>query len=85
MTDTELLNQYIENSGLKVAYIAKQIGRSRYNFTQKRDNKSEFLPSEIEKLCELLKINSLEEKNRIFFATNVSYNSTKGGEHGAGE
>lgn len=85
MTDTELLNQYIEKSGLKVSFIAKQIGRSRYNFIQKRDNKSEFLPSEIEKLCELLRIDSLEEKNKIFFATKVSLNSTGWCENGERE
>ena len=48
MTNTVLLNQYIENSGLKLGYIASKIGRSRYGFMLKRDNKSEFLPSEIE-------------------------------------
>lgn len=79
MTDTELLNQYIKGSGLKLNFIAEQIGRSRYCFMQKRDNVTEFLPSEIEKLCDLLKINSLEEKNRIFFANKVERDSTKAG------
>lgn len=76
MTNTTLLNQYIERSGLKIGFIAQQIGRSRYGFSLKRDNKSEFFPSEIEKLCELLKIDTLEEKEKIFFASEVSSNAT---------
>lgn len=76
MTDTELLNKYIDDSGLKISYIAKQLGRSRYGFMQKRDNKSEFLPSEIEKLCVLLRIDTLEERDRVFFANKVSLNAT---------
>ena len=77
MTDTKLLNEYIDRSGLKINYIAKYLGRSRYGFMQKRDNINEFLPSEIEKLCFLLKIDSLEERNRIFFANQVSLNATE--------
>ena len=77
MTNTKLLNEYIECSGLKIGYIAKQLGLSRYGFMRKRDNVSEFFPSEIEKLCEVLKISTLEEKNEIFFAKEVSENSTK--------
>ena len=77
MVDTKLLNEYIDRSGLKINYLAKNIGRSRYGFMQKRDNINEFLPSEIEKLCILLKITSLEERDRVFFAKQVELNETK--------
>ena len=77
MVDTKLLNEYIDRSGLKINYLAKNIGRSRYGFMQKRDNINEFLPSEIEKLCILLKISSLEERDRVFFAKQVELNETK--------
>ena len=77
MTDTKLLNEYIDRSGLKINYIAKSLGRSRYAFMQKRDNVTEFLPSEIEKLCALLQIGTLEERNQIFFAKKVSLNATE--------
>ena len=71
MTDTALLQQYIDKSGLKQAYIAEQLHLSSYGFARKRDNLSEFLPSEIDVLCRLLNIQSLEDRFRIFFAKKV--------------
>lgn len=76
MTDTVKLKQYIAASGLKQEYIAQQLGLSSYGFARKRDNVSEFLPSEIDKLCELLRINSLDERFAIFFANKVESNAT---------
>ena len=76
MTDTEKLKQYIVNSGLKQTYIAKQLGLSSYGFARKRDNESEFLPSEIDKLCQILRIDSIEERFVIFFADKVENKST---------
>ena len=71
MTDTAKLQAYIDKSGLKQAYIAEQLGLSSYGFARKRDNQSEFLPSEIDALCTLLRIDSLEEKFAVFFARKV--------------
>ena len=71
MTNTQMLNERIERSGLKQSFIAKQLGLSSYGFARKRDNQSEFLPSEINKLCELLCITSVEERFAIFFASKV--------------
>ena len=68
MTNTDLLNEVIEKSGLKRRYIAKSIGLSAYGLANKINNVTEFKTSEINGLCELLKIDSLEEKDRIFFA-----------------
>ena len=76
MTDTAKLKKYIAASGLKQEYIAKQLGLSSYGFARKRDNVSEFLPSEIDQLCELLHINSLDERFAIFFANVVESNAT---------
>lgn len=76
MTDTELLKDYIKESGYKQSFIAHQLGLTSYGFALKRDNKSEFLPSEIETLCELLKIDTLEERFNIFFANKVEFNAT---------
>ena len=68
MTDTKLLNEKIENSGYKRNYIAKAIGlKSAYGFAKKLRNETEFKPSEINALCKLLNIDTLEEKDRIFF------------------
>lgn len=68
MTNTELLEKKIAESGYKKSYIAKMIGRSAYGLALKIQNKSEFTAKEIDVLCELLKIESLEEKENIFFA-----------------
>lgn len=69
MTNTELLNKKIQESGFKKSYIAKAIGlKSAYGLAKKIRNETEFKAAEISMLCELLKIESLEEKERIFFA-----------------
>ena len=67
MTNTNLLEQYIEGSGYKKGFIAKQLGITAYAFALKANNKSEFKASEIETLCNLLKIGA-KDKEAIFFA-----------------
>ena len=67
MTNTALLEQYIEKSGYKKSFIAKQLGLTRYGFTLKVNNKSEFKASEMTTLCKLLKINA-KDREAIFFA-----------------
>lgn len=67
MTNTSLLEQYIEKSGYKKSFIAQQIGITAYAFTLKINNKSEFKANEIAILCKLLKINT-RDKEAIFFA-----------------
>lgn len=67
MTNTSLLEQYIDKSGYKKSYIAEQLGLTSYGFTLKVNNKSEFKASEMTILCKLLKINA-RDKELIFFA-----------------
>lgn len=67
MTNTPLLEQYIEKSGYKRSYIAKQLGVTSYTLSMKIQNESEFKASEIGILCELLGI-GIEERESIFFA-----------------
>ena len=67
MTNTELLNEYIDKSGYKRAFIAKALGITAYGLALKINNKSEFKASEMTILCELLNI-STEDKEAIFFA-----------------
>lgn len=71
MTDTEKLRELILKSGMKYSYIAEQIGISRYSLQKKIENNNEFKAGEIKKICKLLKINSLEEKEKIFFVEKV--------------
>lgn len=67
MTDTERLNKLIDESGYKRSYIAKYIGLSSFGLANKINNVYEFKTSEINGLCELLGIDSLEDKDAIFF------------------
>ena len=67
MTNTSLLNEYIEKSGYKKGFIAQQLGLTSYGFTLKVNNRSEFKANEMTILCNLLKI-SAKDKEAIFFA-----------------
>lgn len=76
MTDTKTLKKIIKESGLKQDYIASKIGLSSYGFARKRDNLSDFTASEIDSLCDILKIDSVEDRFSIFFAKEVEAEST---------
>ena len=67
MTNTTILEDYIQKSGLKRSFIARQIGlKSTYGFSRKVSNKSEFTGTEIAILCKLLNIKA-KDKDAIFF------------------
>ena len=68
MTNTELLKHEIEKSGLKVGFIASSVGISRQLLWKKINNLTPFNQYEIEKMCQVLKISSLKQKEAIFFA-----------------
>ena len=67
MTDTERLNEIIDASGYKRSFIAKQVGLSPFGLANKINNVYEFKTGEINALCALLGIDSLEDKEAIFF------------------
>lgn len=68
MTNTELLEARIKQSGKKKAYLASRIGLSYVGFRNCCTNKAEFKTSHIQILCEELGITKLSEKEAIFFA-----------------
>lgn len=68
MTDVVLLIEKIEESGLKAKAIYEKLGISKASWYLKRSGKRPFTAWEIQKLCEILRITSLREKERIFFA-----------------
>ncbi len=68
MTNTELLEKKIQESGLKKGYLAQKCGLSRAGFRNCVTNKAEWTASQIDILCEELVISSLREKDAIFFA-----------------
>ena len=68
MVNTEMLNERIEKSGYKKAYIASELNITRQSLSSKVNNSTEFLSSEVQQLCKVLGITSLDEKEAIFFA-----------------
>ena len=68
LTNSEELRKLIDKKGIKLQSIAESLGISRYALSKKIDNKSQFKSGEIKALCDLLEIDSLSEKERIFFA-----------------
>lgn len=77
MTNTKLLREKMDNSGLKTSYIAEKLGLSVTQFRRKINNLYSFDQCEISVLCDLLRITSLKEKEAIFFAKNVDENTYK--------
>ena len=66
MTDTKRLRKIIKDKGLTLTYIARELGISRETLRNKIENITEFLPSEINKLCKILDIVKKRDKNEIF-------------------
>lgn len=76
MTDTIRLKGIIRDSGYKMSYLAKRLNLSPYGFARKVNNISQFTQKEINGLCDILKIDSIEDRFAIFFAPEVDGKST---------
>lgn len=72
LTDTEALKDLIAKKGLKIKFVAEYLGLSAYGFQLKVENRQEFKTSEVAALCALLEIESLDEKEKIFFAKKMN-------------
>ncbi len=70
MTDSEALSKAIENSGLKLTFIANKLELSREGFYKKLNNQTEFKASEIVKLQDILNLSN-KERDKIFFTNKV--------------
>ena len=68
MTNTELLELKIKESGKKKCYLAQKCGLTYAGFRNCVINKAEWTASQIEILCVELGVTSLREKDAIFFA-----------------
>lgn len=77
MTNTVLLEKKIAQSGLKKGYLAMRVGLSKAGFRNCCTNKAEFKASQIDILCDLLNITSLEERQAIFFDRSGAWQSPK--------
>lgn len=68
MTNTELLENKIADSGKKKGYLAKKCGLSRAGFRNCVIGKAEFKKTHIDILCKELNITTVKERKAIFFA-----------------
>ena len=71
MTNTVLLKKLIKDSGLKLSFISKKLGISRYALYKKIMGESHFTGPEIKILCDLLNLNTWVKIKPVFFADNV--------------
>lgn len=71
MTNYLMLKRKIEESGLKYNYIAEKLSISRQQLWRKVNNQVPFNQYEIDILCTILNITTLNEKESIFFAHQV--------------
>ena len=69
MTNTKLLEEAIERSGLKKGKIAEALGVSRGGLTNLINNRAEFKASQIQVFCKLLGLTAAQ-RDAIFFAVN---------------
>lgn len=76
MINTAKLNDRIKASGLKKCYIAKTLGIVDATLSRKINNAQDFKSAEITALCKLLGIETLEEKEEIFFSEEVAETAT---------
>lgn len=72
MTNTELLERKIADSGKKKGYLAEKCGLSRTGFNNCIQNRAEFKTSQVKILCLELNITDLAEKEAIFYAVGDS-------------
>lgn len=68
LTNTEMLEQKIKDSGYRIEYVAEKCGLSSQGLLKKRNNETEFKASEILILKTLLNLTD-EETNEIFFCS----------------
>lgn len=68
--DLILLNSKIDEIKIPITTIAEKMGISRQTFYLKMSGQREFKASEIEKICDILRLTD-DEKNSIFFADRV--------------
>lgn len=68
MTNVQLLEEKIQQSGLKKVFIAEKMGITPNTLTALLNNKAEFKVSQIRAICNILSITDDAEIKAIFFA-----------------
>ena len=70
MTDTKLLRDTVEASGLKYKAIARYVGLTPYGLQKKIDNDTQYKADEIVAISNLLNLSDVQ-RDAIFFARHV--------------
>lgn len=76
MPNMELLEDLIQNSGVKKCVIAKALGMSRPTFNKYMEDGTKFRVSHMNTLCELLKIDPALRES-IFFGQSGAFKATE--------
>lgn len=79
MTNTPLLEKLIEDSGLKLSFIAEKLGITRQALYKKIKGRAQFTGPEIKIMCELLRLQTWAKIKPVFFADEVIKNDYKVG------
>ena len=72
MTNTDLLEEKIAQSGKKKIYLAEKLGVTPQGLRNLIKNKTEFKARHIQILCDELGITTAKDKEAIFFAKAVA-------------
>ena len=75
----DYLKSKINEINIPITAIAEKMGISRQSLYLKLDGQRDFRASEMEKMCEILRLTN-EEKSCIFFANEVDKNANLGKE-----
>lgn len=70
MTNRDLLNEVISDSGMTITSISKKLGITREGLYKKINNETEFKASEIVSMQRILHLSN-ETRDKIFFAEKV--------------
>lgn len=76
MTNTNEFKAALVRKGITSGELAEMIGLSRQSLSYRMNNIVEFRISEVEKIAQILGLN-LEEKNLIFFGSQVDKTPTE--------
>ena len=74
MTNTALLEKLINDSGLKLSFIAQKLGITRQALYKKIKGLVQFTGREIKIMCDLLNLKTWAKIAPVFFADEVSKN-----------
>lgn len=70
MTNVKLLDEKIQQSGLKKQFIAEKIGVTPTTLSSLLNGRAEFKTSQVSAICKILNIQDDAEVKAIFFAEN---------------